>query len=280
MKLLAFTRYSRQGASSRQRILQYAPALAEAGWTMRAQPLFGDAYLAGLYANGARPVWEALRGMAARLREMRRDLSEYDAILIQYELLPYLPFRAEARVYERYPNTVVDYDDHMFLQYESHPLLRDKYPRLLAAAGEIVVGNETLRRYAARHADRITVLPTTVDLARYKPRVPGDGRRGLVIGWIGTPVTAKYLRAYAGALREVVARRPMVLRAVGAGERFAIPGVPVDNVGLVGRIRSRGDRDLRYRDHAARPTTRRRAGSAATNWCSTWRRRSRRWAAP
>jgi glycosyltransferase involved in cell wall biosynthesis len=231
MKLLAFTRYSRQGASSRQRILQYAPALAQAGWTMRAQPLFGDDYLTGLYAHGARPAWAALRGVAARLREMRRNLSEYDAIFVQYELLPYLPFRAEARVWERYPNTVVDFDDHMFLQYERHPWLRDKYPRLLAAAGEILAGNQTLRRYAARHAHRITVLPTVVDLARYQPRVPGAGRREIVIGWIGTPVTAKYLRACAGALREVAARRPVVLRVVGAGERFAIPGVPVDNVG-------------------------------------------------
>ncbi len=71
-----------------------------------------------------------------------------------------------------------------------------------------------------------------VDLTRYSPRQDYECRdeRGLVIGWIGTPVTARYLSTLAGALRQVARERRVVVRCAGTPSGFSIPGVRVENV--------------------------------------------------
>ena len=61
-RVLILSRYDAQGASSRLRTLQYIPFLEAQGFAVAHEPLFGAAYLAGIY--GARG-W-----LAARVRSM------------------------------------------------------------------------------------------------------------------------------------------------------------------------------------------------------------------
>ena len=49
MKVLALTRYDRQGASSRLRTMQYLPFLAEVGLEVKVESLFDARYLEQMY---------------------------------------------------------------------------------------------------------------------------------------------------------------------------------------------------------------------------------------
>jgi len=42
----------------------------------------------------------------------------------------------------------------------------------------VIVGNDYLAAYAQRYNDAVTVIPTSVDLARFVPRVDGGSRNG------------------------------------------------------------------------------------------------------
>src|SRR2546430_16382292 len=79
------------------------------------------------------------------------------------------------------------------------------------------------------------MIPTCVDRERFVPSVRHDpgalssDTSVPVVGWIGSPTTASYIRGLAGVLRRVAERQPFVLRVSGAGEPLAIPGVRVEN---------------------------------------------------
>ena len=64
--ILALTRYSRLGASSRVRVLQYVPALEKAGFAVRVQPLFHDDDLRRLYKDGRRSPARMLSALVER----------------------------------------------------------------------------------------------------------------------------------------------------------------------------------------------------------------------
>ena len=90
MRITAFTKYGRMAASTRQRLLQYMPALQAAGLELDFRPLLDDEYVASL-ATGRR---YARRNIAAayvrRLGEIAlKPLG--DVVFVYGELLPWLP---------------------------------------------------------------------------------------------------------------------------------------------------------------------------------------------
>ena len=62
---------------------------------------------------------------------------------------------------------------------------------------QINVGNRTLAEYAARYSERVNIIPTVVDTGRYLPRIDYAAGDRLVVGWIGNPVTTRYLSSCA-----------------------------------------------------------------------------------
>jgi glycosyltransferase involved in cell wall biosynthesis len=63
-------------------------------------------------------------------------------------------------------------------------------------------------------ARRVEIVPTVVDLERYEQRVK-QSRPPLVIGWIGTPKTSRYLHERRAVWERLVAGRELRLVAVG-----------------------------------------------------------------
>jgi glycosyltransferase involved in cell wall biosynthesis len=126
---------------------------------------------------------------------------------------------------------VVDYDDAIFHNYDlsSNPLKRlfaKKIDKVMQGAALVVCGNAYLAERARQAgARRIEIVPTVVDLERY---AVGDQKQGgrIVIGWVGSPTTAKYLEVVAPALQEIAAEFPVQLRVIGA--QFDLPGLDVD----------------------------------------------------
>jgi glycosyltransferase involved in cell wall biosynthesis len=230
-RALFFTKYGEAGASSRYRVYAYLSRLRDCGWAATVQPLLPDRYIAALYATGKRNMGAVLKGVARRSISLRRlGLPQFNAIVVQCELFPHLPFFVEAEFYYRFGDRiVVDYDDAMFAMYQESALLRDKIAQVMRSARLVVVGNEYLAAYARAHARRVAVVPTAIETSRYQPKreYGGNGER-LIVGWIGTPVTTRDLASAAEAFQRVARVIGFTLRCVGASPGFCIPGVDVE----------------------------------------------------
>jgi hypothetical protein len=224
MKALLITRYDAAGASSRLRLLQYIPALAEAGITAEVIPFFSAAYLDRLY-TGRSTRSEALSAYPLRVRQMA-DARAFDLLWLEKEALPWLPWAIERRLLPRGVPLVADFDDAVFHNYDLHGsglvrrLLGEKIDRLMAGAGLVMAGNAYLAaRAAAAGAARVEIVPTVVDLDAYRlaPEPPADAPPR--IGWIGTPSTwSAYVAPMLSLLTGVATEAGARILVVGAGE--------------------------------------------------------------
>lgn len=201
MKVLLLSKYSRLGASSRLRSMQYLPYLKSVGVDVTVSPLFDDTYLQSLYKDGRRSRIAIFFSYARRMLNFFRIFS-YDIIWIEYEIFPYLP-----AVFERFLKLLkkpylVDYDDAVFHHYDQTDnfivkrCLVSKIDIVMKFSNTVVVGNQYLaERAKLAGAKNIIHIPTVIDVMRY-PVLNFTQKPNIVtIGWIGSPATQKYLLA-------------------------------------------------------------------------------------
>lgn len=229
-EVLILSKYGFDGASSRQRFLQFIPSLEEYGFRVTVAPFFDEGYVKRLY--GAQGV-DKKKTLGSYFRRIRLMLLHhpYDLIWVEKEFLPWMPNWMERAAYTGTPY-VVDFDDAWSLRYETHKsaLIRAavgrKFDGILRHAAGVVVGNAVLEAWAKdRGAGTVERVPTVVDCRGYSIRPPPDGP--FTIGWIGTPVTTPYLKLVHDALRTIASRTSVRLRIIGAPS-FSMDGVPVD----------------------------------------------------
>jgi glycosyltransferase involved in cell wall biosynthesis len=221
MQLTAFTKYGRMAASTRQRLLQYMPALQAAGLELDFRPLLDDEYVASL-ATGRR---YARRNIAAayvrRIGEIAlKPLG--DVVFVYGELLPWLPSPLERLLLLRRRPIIYDIDDAFFHTYDRHrnrlvrSILGGKFEPLLRAAAACICGNAYLREYVSRYCQNAVVVPTVVDTDKYRP-ASTDHALPPVIGWIGSPTTWPYVRPLLPLLQDLVSSGRARVKIVGAG---------------------------------------------------------------
>lgn len=232
-RLLLLSRYDRLGASSRVRIFQYIPFLEEVGIQVQIEPFFDDHYLCRLYATtGKRRLREVLPRYLKRLGVILAS-RKYSAAWVEKETFPFLPAVFERLLVNFKIPYIVDYDDATFHTYDQHrwsivrQLLGRSLNPLIAGAQCVIAGSSYLVDYArSRGAKRVELIPTVVDIKRY--RVTEEPLSDeLRIGWIGSPMTTKYLYEVREVLRELSAERPIRLVTIGAAP---LPdyGVPLE----------------------------------------------------
>ncbi|MEM9975738.1 MAG: glycosyltransferase family 4 protein [Pseudomonadota bacterium] len=222
-EILALTRHGRMGASSRVRIMQFAPYFEAAGLRLTIAPFVDDAYLAQTYA-GRRPIGATLGAYLRRARTMAR--ARPAAFWLEKEALPWVPGWVEQSLKAREVPILSDYDDAVFHTYDEHrlPLVRralgTKIDRVMSSSDVVLAGNAYLAaRAKAAGALDVRIVPTAVDMSDYRPRdEPKNG--SLTVGWIGSPSTWKYhllprLQSLEEALRPLGAE----ILVVGSGER-------------------------------------------------------------
>jgi glycosyltransferase involved in cell wall biosynthesis len=223
MNILLLSRYSRLGASSRLRTMQYLPILACEGLHVEVAPFFDDAYLEVLYSGqGMRRSTAGY--MLERIKRMRRRPAP-DLIWLEKEALPWVPWLVERAVLPHGIPIVSDYDDAVFHRYDKHPrgvvrsVLGRKIGRVMAASDLVMAGNPYLADHARRSgARRVEIIPTVVDLESYDVDLGGKSNDAPCIGWIGTPQTWKELaHPVHKVLDPLLAQNSAIFRAVGAG---------------------------------------------------------------
>lgn len=232
------SKFSRLGASSRLRMLQYLPSLSRLGVAVDHRPLLPDAYVRALYAG--RPYASRMLAGSNYVKRIRESwvADTHDLDWVEGEWLPFLPRWFEKTFLRERRAFVAEYDDALFHRYELsanavvRAMLGKKIDAVMRDAACVIVGNRYLAERAYRAgAARVEVIPTVVDVTRYKPVVHREHHR-LVIGWIGSPVTQHYLHALHGVLREVCNRHDALLKLIGARADIAkhLPGVPLECV--------------------------------------------------
>jgi glycosyltransferase involved in cell wall biosynthesis len=220
MKVLLLTRFSRKGASSRMRSLQYVDALTAMGVELTVSSLLGDDYLDAIFNGRKASPALLLRAYAERAWQLLRA-GRYDLVWFEKELFPDLPSLFEFLLAWRGIPYVVDYDDAIFHNYalSGNPykrLMKNKIAAVMRRAALVIGGNHYLLGHAREAgAARTALLPTVIDIERYRPAVRDDSGP-MVIGWIGSPNTSKYLQVLLPVLDRLAQRFPLELVVVGA----------------------------------------------------------------
>ena len=237
--MLVLSPIPEEGAGCRFRIAQFIPYLEAHGFEVTLSALFTPEFFRLVYRPG-NYLRKAVSFASLSLKRLDtlRDASRFDLVFIYREVFPIGPALVERLLTLRgRPPVVFDFDDAIFLPSVSDAnrligaLKRPgKVATIIGRSRHVIAGNEYLAEYARRFNPAVTMIPTSVDTTRYAPgpaRIPG---REPVVGWIGSPTTAAYIKALLPVLQRVHARHPFTLRISGAGEPLALAGVEVDNV--------------------------------------------------
>jgi len=223
MKILVLPRYSRMGASSRLRIMQYIETWPGDETEFQVYPLLDDAYLKTIYAKRKVSPFALMRAYTERLQVLQRAHG-FDVVWVEKELFPNFPSLFEWWLARSGVPYVVDYDDAIFHNYDVSPnplkrLLRNKIGSVMRHSSLVVAGNDYLARHATKAgADRVVIFPTVIDLRRYPPPAPPVERppdARIVIGWIGSPSTVKFLLPLLPVMAKLARIFPMELAVIG-----------------------------------------------------------------
>ncbi len=218
-RVVYFAASQRKGPSSRYRIYQYAEYFAAARIALVIAPALPDAYFDAERGVG---LWRKVVRVAClfvafwrRLLQLR-FLPGAQGAVIEREFFPWLPAVFERAIARFGGGYVLELDDAIYLSRGR----RRKYATVLGRARAVIAGNATLAAYARRFNDRVVVVPTTVSVARYRPRASYARDSVARIGWVGLSSNFPHLRAIArelsyvcelcGAVVVVVSSRPIV----------------------------------------------------------------------
>ena len=191
MKALFLT--NKEGTpSTRWRVLQLIPRLRAAGLQCDVTELPG--------------------GMIGKLAAVQHA-AQYDVVVLQKRLLPKL---LNNRLRSHSKRLVFEFDDAVFLKRSDMGVRvsdtrERRFRRTVRDADAVVTPNEYLAGIARRYTDRperVHVLPTAIDLARWKPRPPAKREGPLSIGWVGTAANAQLLEIVTQPLQRLCRRRP------------------------------------------------------------------------
>ena len=160
------------------------------------------------------------------------DLGDFHVVWLLRRTFP----RSEARALRRSARLLIfDIDDAVWSR-DSNRLLRrslkrrSRFRRTAAMADLVVAGNPYLGREARRYNSRVAVVPTCLDLARYRPRERHDPREAVELVWIGQKSTLGYLQGIMPAIEAFARCRPVRLRVIAdafpEGRRVEVVPVP------------------------------------------------------
>jgi glycosyltransferase involved in cell wall biosynthesis len=220
MKVIYLTKYSINGASSRLRSFQYFPYLEKEDIEITVHAFFDEAYLINLYAGKKTSLIRFLKFYISRFFTLF-TLFKYDKVVIEKELFPYFFSWFEKILFILNVKYIVDYDDAIFHNYDLNPnklisfFLKNKIYNVMKYSHCVIAGNDYLAQKAKESgAKKIVFLPTAIDINKYKVKNKSISSK-IVIGWIGTPSTFKYIKKFESIFLKLKKMYDVELHIVG-----------------------------------------------------------------
>lgn len=228
MRVAALTQ-GRQVPAARFRVRQHIPNLLEMGVEVSEFVPRIDAYQGVPLRFEDWPkiarlpivaMWQGLK-VAQRGLDVWRA-SKFDAVWLQRELLP------GHYSLERVINVplVFDVDDAIWLTNSS---VDRRISKLASKADVVIAGNQYIADKFSAVNDKVVIVPTAVDSARYSP-VPECKRKRYTVGWIGTSSNLQYLQYIAPALEEFLIRHADAELVVISDKPPQLSGIPINQL--------------------------------------------------
>jgi len=180
----------------------------------------------------ARLLLRALR----RRFQLLQSLTEYDVVYLYREATRIGPPVIEQRLHAAGMPFVFDFDDAIYLPDVSNANKRLgwlKSPRktetICRLASHVITGNPLLAEYAGRFNNRVSVVPSTIDMSKYTLEAQRPTTNTPVIGWSGSLTTIPHLDTLRGALQRLAKEEPFRFRFIGPID-YHLEGVEVDSV--------------------------------------------------
>ncbi len=170
------------------------------------------------------------RGVVARWATFARA-GEYDIVLLERRLIQ--PWEL-GFLRKRSQKLVFDFDD--AIMYRSSRWRNPgsgtrmkRFRRIVESCDLVLAGNSFLREEVLKFSteDRVSVIPTVVDLSCYPMREYMEPSRELTIGWIGSEGTIHYLQRILPALEEVARRFPHVCLKIVCNRFLESPSIRI-----------------------------------------------------
>ncbi|MBL7863238.1 MAG: glycosyltransferase [Cyclobacteriaceae bacterium] len=230
MKVIFLVRYTRMGASSRLRTYQFVDHYRRAGMQCTVSPFFGDRYLNQLYSKKAHNPWLVIVAFVRRLVVLA-GIFRYNRVFVEKEIFPFFPAWPEWILRITGKGYIVDYDDAVFHGYDKHPrslvryFLSDKISKVMKYASVVVAGNDYIAAKARESgSSSVVVIPTVVDMERYVSGLKKPDRP-FTIGWIGSPITFKYLPRLVPVFEALAVKHRIKLAFIGSGRGLGLPNM-------------------------------------------------------
>jgi len=223
-----------QGPSSpgpRYRVLQYVPSFEAAGidctvWSLQSEASTARSLRSANSRPSSRLLHRAITWLQAGLFAVRvaRAVERFDRVLLYRIPVPSWAVPALRTWRER---ILCDFDDALdavetgandVLGGVRERILRRGLLNAIAVSRIAITSNQRNADLVQAAGGTAAIVPTSIDTARVTFR----DRRALgsavpVVGWMGTPSTAPYLRLIETPLADLRASRQVVVRLVGAG---------------------------------------------------------------
>ena len=209
MKLFLITQ-KKDAPSTKWRLLQFVPHFQKAGLECT--------------------VEEMPAGLVARLSQAKRAQG-FDVTILQKRLLPKMILN---RLRKHAKALIFEFDDVVTLKKDDAGSIREsptkdrRFRRTVRMVDAVTTTNETLAEYARREGadlDRVHVMPTVIDLARWSPRTPSESTKEITIGWMGTPSNLPSVEILRAPLTRLCRRYEDLKLKIVCEEPIAMDGV-------------------------------------------------------
>ena len=236
MKILFITPYSSEGASNRYRVEQYLPYLKDNGFEYSVRPFVSSEFYRIIYKKGhmLKKIYYFYKGLIKRMADVF-DAAQYDIIFIHREACPLGPPFFEWAMHRLNKPIIFDFDDAIFLRNfnPANSIYRYlKFPSktnaIIRMSSAVIAANTFLKEYAQKFNSNVYIIPTSIDTKKFC--VSRKNSDELVIGWVGSPTAAPYLKIIFGAMQKLSSSYNFILRIVGAEKEISIPGVKIENI--------------------------------------------------
>lgn len=190
MKILFFTIGTRLYPSSRTRVYGYLPYLEKEGIAFKVvnlvSPRRTEDNLQMKGGSSILKIHEKLYNLKNTLKVILLSGS-YNIIFLQKVLLPKSLFNM-VRAFNR--RIVFDFDDAIYL---TNGKFRDRFIHTISLSRVVITSNEFLAAKARPYNNNILVIPTSVEMDKYRLGDRDKTKNEFIIVWVGTPEASKYL---------------------------------------------------------------------------------------
>lgn len=157
------------------------------------------------------------------------SLKHYDILYIHRKLFSPLEFWYLRR---KAPRIVYDFDDALMYRSSSskNPYSssrRMKFIYMMKRIGYVIAGNKFLRSEVLPYNPNVEVVPTSIDLSRYTLKKEYHREAPIIIGWLGSSSTLKYLKPLLPTFEKIYQKGQNIQLKIVCDQFLDAPGLPV-----------------------------------------------------